>query len=270
VVDADGKPVPDATVYYPVAEMPPQPLGLTSQVTTGADGSFTIDDPIEHRALLLRACKDGRITEEDVRVDPDRTDALGDRMLYVTLRLGKRRLAVLRGTVVDDAGKPVAGAAVSPAPGFRPDLSADPPLPRTDAAGQYRMEIWPGLSYQVAAWASEHGIGMGQRLTAHPGENPPLAPITIPRAGSFLDVLIADAEGRPVSNAPVSITVPDGQPFLFNRDRRTDSQGRLYVLGVLPATYSLEIRTGERVTQAKVTAGVRGIRITVPTAQTPH
>jgi hypothetical protein len=189
------------------------------------------------------------------------------------LRLTPRPLAVLRGSVEDELGHPIAGATVNLERVLYPFHRAEPAYPVTDAKGRYRLTVWPGEEYVVYATAAGHGAGHSDPVRPRPGSNPGVMPIILRRADSFLDVLVVDEKGRPVPFASVAVQLPEGKPLTFQHYQRTDRRGRVHVPGVLPGRYLLDV-TAEYVRRdggeasafamrKAVTAGQPAVRIVV-------
>jgi protocatechuate 3,4-dioxygenase beta subunit len=259
VLGVDGKPAPGATVYFRHLEARADSLLLTPHVTAGPDGAFEIPRlRYQDGVFLLRARKGSLATTEDVKFD------VREEPGPQTLTLAERPLALLRGRVVDDAGNPVPNSGVVLTEGHTPTGGAIPPYPRTDAKGEFEIEVWPNEEYLLYVGADGHGFAKSAPFRPRPGVNV-YPPLVIQRANSFLEVVTVDEEGRPVANVDVQFNIPTGYPYHFPTDGRTDRKGRLRVERVVPGAYDVRagLPDGSRYGMGQARAGETAVRIVV-------
>lgn len=212
VVGADGQPVPDAEVRV---------LGGPTdfRTTTGAGGGFALE--VSGGTYWVMARKGGRVGRAPgfIVVGP------GETARDVTVRLGAA--GHLSGTVtrVADAG-PVVGAwlVASPA-GAGGELGRA----RTDAAGQYAMELPPG-DYDVRVWAMGHTDTSRERLVVE-ADRYTVADFRLEGTAS-VEGTVADLQGRPLAGVSVRAGLLRGASGeeLYTR---TDAAGT-FVLEGLP------------------------------------
>lgn len=204
----------------------------------------------------------------ELRVDDERAAPYVQRDLRVTAgaRLAHdvalAPAAALRGQVVDERGRPVAGAQVT---ALRP--SAEPPgpfgPPRLDSVGGSRSGADGGFVLPRLSPGSEHTL-----VVLHPdllpavlspppagadGAAPPLRVVL--RSGLALRGRVRDASGRPIAAAKVFLDREDDAtgspwhrpPFEVDRATRkepaqTGADGRFEARGLAAGRYSLHVR----------------------------
>ncbi len=144
----------------------------------------------------------------------------------------------ISGTLVDDAGTPVAGATVRPSP----ESGSSFPSGTTDAAGHYSIAVLPGvyvMSFQPAGYAEEYAP---QTL-----DEPRAARFTV-TAGATVTVnerLLATgsmsgryftAQGLPAANVAVGAADPNGGGYVSTQ---TDANGNYALPHVYVGTYTV-------------------------------
>ncbi len=190
VVDATGQPVDRATVTGETTDGPPRERASVMAMTgEEAAGRFTIRDAAPGTyALKIVAAGAGRGSLTDVKAVAGRTTDVG------TVALGAT--GTVRGTVVDNDGQGVPGAAIQ----VRPDAHAsysDDPSGQTDLTGAFEVSgVRPGrVDVSVT-----HPSYVSSRLTAvevDPEKEPTPVRIVLTRGGRI--------EGRAYRR--------DGRPF---------------------------------------------------------
>ena len=235
-------PVPVATENRNTASFEP-PAGTLGEATTGPDGRAVFPHAAigESLSIFVRAWKPG-FTAEAAEIRPA---GGGPAEARVTLHPAVE----VRGRVMDEAGRPIPGATVTPspaAPDWFPSAMGDRPphgCATTDADGRYvlpgvRAAAGEGLEVTLEARPSYEGIagpwtwGAAVRrgpcrvvLRTVPGA-PVEAPDLVLPAGEEapgVRLLVVDAEGRPIPGVSVS-----GQGTLL-RFQATDAGGRVEV-----------------------------------------
>ena len=230
----DGKPVAGAVVSLTATVNPMQggmaPDGVTAQVTTDGDGSFRVEGVVPGRRQLS-AVAEGLSTTSPVQVAVD----AGDSGEEVVLSLAAA--VAVRGRVVDEAGKPVAGARVRMFGAAELRWAADRADARSQDDGSFVIDpIVPG----------EYGISVDPfRLVEKERERKLTVPPTgvadleliVARGSSVSGVVMRD--GRPVPGADVSLR-GNG-----SGNARSEADGRFLLRGVTPGEYSLYAESGD-------------------------
>jgi len=186
-----------------------------------------------------------------VTVKPDTTTSLGT--LYL------ERALVVRGIVVDRAGKPVAGAAVS---AFRPVIGDSP---AADVFGAFtsmtrlRTPMDSGVSgrdgrfslrrlspgtYRIEARADGFAVGAVKKATVSP-ESVGIEHRIILGPGFGLEGEVMTSEGHPVPDALVSVIQSDDGPGVFDFSpvqAATNDEGHFSFGNLSPGQASLAVR----------------------------
>lgn len=225
-----------------------------ARATTAADGSFRVEN-VKPGDVVVAARGDGhRPAQQDgVRVLPGQT--------IKGVRLVADLGATAKVTVLDDDGKPVAGASVlvrrpqsgDEAPGgmFRArrvavedgdggvaihGADADVGSGKTNQDGIALVRGLPAGDFEVVAthaeWAKAAAV-----------------PIVLPRAGTAdatlrlrlpgkVEITVADNEGQPVPGAEVWLTPADGTAAAEPTNRRCDERGRAVLGGLIAGQYT--------------------------------
>lgn len=244
VTNPQRLPLPaQAEVYRPLVEgsMPPAfpeeardgaPLGAEA---AGEDGRVRIDGlpPGSLRVLVTAAGHHARLLELEL---PSEGMDLGD----VVLEPGSD----VRIRVLDSDDRPLAGVAVSWAPGSR---VAGRQGGITDGDGLFVLRGLPGEG-EIQVWASARGFVTS---APHPVELPPDADVELRlQPGRRLRVRVVEAEtGSPIGDARVSVMVPNEQRTGNPVDRtrhdtsgRTSARGEVVMEGLEPGVYRLLAR----------------------------
>lgn len=245
VVDGNGAPVAGAAVraYERDPNRPTEDtMTLRGEAVTKADGAFELPLPPrgeEQEIGLVLAGKKGLSLGWGAYWSPQ-----SSRDLKITLRAP----AAIGGSVVDESGKPVAGAKVlavfvsegerrgsSYATGY---LSVDWLVRTTDASGRFTFADMPAQEAKADFNVLAEGFAPAQthdRKSREPvGQFSPgqgdIKIVLVPEAR--VEGLVLDkATGRPVAGAPIALTTVS---FLGTRRAQSDANGR-FVLAGLPA-----------------------------------
>ncbi len=235
VVDAQGRPVPGATVVY--ANSLGNKAWAQLSATTDAEGRFALPVP------------PGMAKESQFQLGArGKGSGIGFAVVQGAKAAIRIRLAgggLVQGTVKDTKGQGVEGALVTlqfdwnrrgtPVPGLEGNpwqygqLLGDPrlaaPYATTDAEGRYRIEDAALGNYTVmATWGLEKAMG-GQPLQVRAGATETVDLVF--GAGKRIEGVVLDAEGKPVAGA--SVTASEAQPKPGRSsyvEDRTDSDGR--------------------------------------------
>ena len=213
VVDAvTGEPLADARVTV-VRKSPGG--GFRWSLTTGADGSFTgeaeesarysaeLEWTADHANLYVEASARGHLRF----YEGPYTGAKGEDLGEIKLERG----VVVRGRVVHEDGRPVAGAHVYATAGPAA-MDMDDPLNRARPLGvagdDGRFELDEGLPVTRTGEAftllAASAVGVGWRSVSVRSDREPIADVTLTLRGGPRAVLVRDADGRPVVGAVVT------------------------------------------------------------------
>ncbi len=190
ILDADGSAVAGATVHLVSAFLQP---ALLAETTSDADGAFSV---VHVGTLRLRVDAEhepeGAIRSADLA-------AVEGQTLAVTLVLGP---ASVRGTVVDAADRPVAGAALSVEGAPWPIAGAT-----SDESGAFRMAAVPFEATAVVAVASGYKAAHAQLGSREGGQEAILRLQLL--AAPPVDGDVLDPDGKP---ARARVVACEGQP----------------------------------------------------------
>jgi beta-lactamase regulating signal transducer with metallopeptidase domain len=292
VHDGDGRPVGGALVAI-TANMFQQ----VAEAITDFAGRATVHFPADAPVTDIVATKPGVGTDyflfqtaTSPATDPYHLDPSAPGPVSFVLN-GVKPLTV---RVVDDAGRPLAGARVDPWTFTLPDKGEDLNCGlgaftrTTDAKGLAAFDIIPaGNKDLVTFWVDLHGYTSPDRWEADPAANKELVVTLvkkIPITGQ-----VVDAQGRGVPNADVRLAGKGGTLENFDDYFKTDADGRFardvaadmyYVLQAQsghdvspvqnkvirresPAPFTLPLAPGKRVVLA-VTAGPKNVVVAKP------
>jgi protocatechuate 3,4-dioxygenase beta subunit len=214
IVDPDGQPVPDATLWYRTAD------GQRSWANGDADGRWLIDR-VPAGKLVLSARSPIHIAAPAITVRVDGEHA----MAGVVVRV--ERGAVVSGIVVDGDGKPVAGAAVSAESGSAESGSAE-----ADDAGRFEITgLQPGPC-KVSASTATHGSAI-QQLELAPGGR---AEVRLVVVESRIAGRVTDPRGEPLPDINVHATRTGDTDSV---SVVTDAAGRFELGGLSAGDYQL-------------------------------
>jgi protocatechuate 3,4-dioxygenase beta subunit len=234
VVDDLGRPVAGARVV--AQRKSTQGPGIVIEgmtpgeaATTDAAGRFLIGG-LEEAVVTVRASANGH--------DSTRKADIPLRSADVLLEL--KRNGVIRGTLRDTEGKPIAGSEVRAQPAGRdlPMLPAGlrPDLARTDERGEFTLTEVPSGLVDLTAEGEAHVAAGPVRVEVRPGATVEGVQLSAAR-GASLVVLVTDSDGQPVAGAEVEVAdkeANEGTPsgpggFRGRRIERRMGHGRDFV-----------------------------------------
>ncbi len=240
VVDQDGKPVPDAFVWFQSAST------WRESVNTDATGHWQVDS-LGAGKHVVAATSPVHVATADQVFELDGHHAKND--LVVRVALGGR----ISGTVTDRAGKPVADASVS-AGGTE----------TTDAAGHYEAKGIGEGTVDVSATTKTQGSAI-QHITLARGGH---AEVNLVLVDASIAGIVKDSHGEPIDEATVYAR-GKGEVVNASSFERTDEHGRFDLGGMAPGEYELVVERKEEQSRshpanAIVRTGNRSVTVVLP------
>jgi RNA polymerase sigma factor (sigma-70 family) len=250
-----------------------EPAGPVVVTLAPADAKDAKDSAARIRAALVRAEVDDRGNFVLAGVPPGRYvinaaayDRGGELAVTVAttdqpaLHIALQPRTLIRGVVVDDRGKPLAGALVDARPTPAQPFSLSPPV-RTDERGAFELVAVAGARYDARvfdargqrAWAGDKRPFAARELT--PGTNHKLV---VASGGGRIAGVVIDADHKPVADAWIVVRARDArhQPLLHRAAPiATDTAGRFVVDGVFGAELVVEATKGSLRASAAARAG---------------
>ncbi|HLJ94844.1 MAG TPA: sigma-70 family RNA polymerase sigma factor, partial [Gemmataceae bacterium] len=224
VVDETGKPAPAVKVYRVTRDFTMR-TGPADSTITDAQGKFLFADVDPLDNVPLRARTATAATAATTLVSPE---GLGK---PVRLAISPKNASRLRGTVVDQAGRPIRDAAVTIEWHFdlqsrrQPGTSTSAGLEkhRTDAQGRFETQaLWPGETYRVKVSAEGYGNVDSTQVQAKVGQVHDFHNIVLPRTGGIVQGEIVDSRGMAVPGVLVFNNGDGPQPV----QTQSDASGR--------------------------------------------
>jgi len=240
VVDADRHPLAGASVAAHDGGQPDAEAGHASEpmavATSDAKGKVSLR-PVQLGEFTLRVGRPGYVPRTIVIEITEDGQDLGE----VVLEPG----CEVSGQVIDDAGAPVAGAAVRIGPNER---FLGMPQALSDLQGQFTIADQPAHGEMLLEARAEGFVSPGpQKVTM-----PPLAPvyITVRRARSMTGRVLDEASAEPVVAASVVALRAEDRPGPQGPSTRgarqaaravSDDDGRFRLGGLLPGDLELQV-----------------------------
>ena len=217
VVDANGAPVPNATLN--VVPVTGEPFAMFVQdAKSDAKGAFSV--MMRTASVRLRA-RAGRMATETTTLAQS-----GDRVI---LRLKPDALVALKGQVTDERNRPLEGAKVTLVE-WRLDTGMGNVHATTDVQGRFAFpNLYPDARYSIGAEASGYGSRNSSVTQYQPGATGQIAAFQLPRADSFVAGRVVDESGDPVAKQSVRL---QGETNKY-QETITDGQGRFRFEGVV-------------------------------------
>jgi hypothetical protein len=228
VIDDRGRPIQGAKVAsYRERELGPgvnvENLDSAEAVETDASGYFVLAG-LEADNVVVRVWANGHGSETQRNVQVGRGDLI--------MRL--ERFGRVSGSLIDVAGKPIAGSNVTSSdgrdfgvPGLRMAMPGRGAT--TDADGRFVLENVRAGTSTLTATGKDHRPVEGVTVQVRPGESTENVRL-VADVGTAMDVLVVDPDGTPVANAEVRVvaaatTEPSGPGFRARRAIRADRGG---------------------------------------------
>ena len=202
------------------------------QTTSGADGRFTLDLAPGDFTLSVRG--DGYAAET--------TEITVGEAATADVRIALSRGVVLRGRVVDDRGRPVAGVPLA----LRRDHPASGTFVHSTLDGRFEFPAVEAGSYVLSGGSALAGYGSVRDVSPGPDE----VVLTL-RPGGRIRARARGVDGAPVPGAVSRILRVDDAPFAFLGAARSGEDGTLE-LDVPAGVVELEVRNERLVGKARV------------------
>ncbi|RYX86390.1 hypothetical protein EON83_01595 [bacterium] len=250
VLDANGQVAKGAQIEF-------SPTGAENGSSTGVPEKQTADD--EGRAVLENVRGSIQVWARlGQNATTEAKEVLGGQ--NVTLNLQPNALIELRGSIVDDEGKPL--------PNIKVDLfrwtQSSGRLNNSvlsDAQGGYSFAgLLPSATYSLSAKAPGHGQGQVERFQLKPSETRTQKEFVLARTLSFIEGRVVDADEKPVAAATVWISGTKTGSVQV----KTDEQGNFRTEEIVPnEKLSLLVTLDNRFGMANVRSGSTGTVIVV-------
>jgi putative cell wall-binding protein len=229
---------------------PPAPFRQTK--TKGAWAFFTL--PPGSYTVTATAQGYNPMKPRSVAISRSATDAYvikasGDVTRATTVDVFFNTWGGLVGTFYDDNGTPGAWGDDTPIAGASIKLLECDRTAVTDASGAYRFARLPAGVYSAYTTADSHEAIQGSKRTISVGATATFSPRLAETTKAYIDVLVIDHHGSPMSDAEIRIYKPDNS-FVATF---TDATGfKALTVQAAPATqYRVEARTPNYVTDTR-------------------
>ncbi len=227
VVDPDGEPVP----RLPLVLTPPRYLPMRRKTNRAGRFSLGRIELSEELPAVLSVVDADRGLAALCAIGPDTEGE-------VTLKLAPS--TVLTGRVVDDDGVPVTGARLTLfaiVPGRQWKQYGQIQSFETAADGTFRFEgVLPGRQYSISSNAPGHESRSTEHMSSPVPEPVELDDIVLRRTDQFIEGVVTDHEGRPLSDVRVSCREPNDS----HGSETTDDAGKFRIDELPRGTFRLE------------------------------
>lgn len=271
VVDTEDRPIDEARIQclaIPVAEDALPIHAAVHYIASDAAGRFVLQGLEATRDYEVQVAHDGFAARQGIALRPA-TGSDRDRAVRIVLT----HVRTVRGRVVDDQDRPIAGASVALllAPGRRADtqvLETHERRTETDEDGAFRLRELPGgrfhLLVERAGFASAVVRGLD---VVHESHDIDLGVVVL-TPGVRLDGLVLGPDDTPMPGARVtarvqtSIATRRDRPTAATRTETTDIEGRFRFVDLVPGTI-VDLEARHRTAGRVSSYGIR-----VPVAKT--
>ncbi|MGD0461034.1 MAG: carboxypeptidase-like regulatory domain-containing protein [Tepidisphaeraceae bacterium] len=200
VVDPDGKPVANASVYL-FSEEPTLRFNRNA-ITTGADGTFQTPPVMRSARIEIRARFQDMATGKSIVVHGGTSDE-------IVVQLQKNALGAITGRAVDQQGKPLKDARIEllyPVGRYR--FGDD--VATTDEKGNYKVDsLWADMTYTVEADHDGYGFAQSSdNLRAGAGQSTSVPDLTLYKRDSTVAGVLLDRDSKPVSGQRIYVRGP--------------------------------------------------------------
>lgn len=252
VVDESGKPVSNAEIRsYDMDNS----LGLHDVIRSDAAGKFSLKKALPNKPVMIR------VRTDKAAADPINVVAAECKEPVRLVVLEKKAFAV-RGRLVDDAGKPLQGAAVklmthwwfgSSGVGFL--LTSL----KTDAEGRFAVGgLWPGDGYNVEVSAEGCETHASREIKGESGKSHDFGRIVLARADRTVEGIVVDSAGKALADVRVFNSGDGPEPI----SAKTDNTGRFRLSGFRSGpVFVFAEKEGYRFTGLRTPSGAAGVSL---------
>jgi uncharacterized GH25 family protein len=210
VVDSTGKPVPGAEVYLVVPEVGGFGFGADSGPTlSGQDGSFRLEQLDPDDLIPVRARTHDAATDRAIVIRTKEQKAKGKLTVTIDPKFAFR----VKGRVVDQRGRPVAGVPVtlswsrmlvSEKQMQHMGLGSGLDFIRTDQDGRFDSQaLWPGDRYKASVESKLFARAETPEVRGSAGQVHDFGTIALVEATEHLAGQVLDSDGKPIAGARV-------------------------------------------------------------------
>ncbi len=221
VVDTSGKPVAGAEIRCTDTEYG---FSLQEVFHSDAAGKFTLKKISPKKTYIVRVRTD-RAVADPANVVP--AELKGPLRMVVN----EKTAYTLRGTVTDEAGKPIPQAQVGLIAHWHwgsGGVSFVSDNRKTDDQGRFEFGgLWPGDEYQIRIQAKDCVSFGSPQMKATPGDTHDFGKIALASANAVVEGRVLDSAGKPVADARV-FNSGDG---IAPMETRSDGSGRFRLQG---------------------------------------
>lgn len=179
---------------------------------------------------------------------------------FALIKLHRVRLGGIQGRIVNEAGKPVAGAGIRINDRqwfqFVMDNELTSGGQATGADGRYRfVGLYPGLQRSFEVGAPGYADTITSQFHVVAGEPRTFPTIVLKRAAT-LSGRVVDQHGKPVANAYV---IPDDPVVKLRFEPHADANGNFRIENLNPGTYRVGFYKGSKEIHVPVKTGTNGV-----------
>jgi protocatechuate 3,4-dioxygenase beta subunit len=256
VVDKSGKPVAGAEISCRATDMGNSAFH-DRNIRTDENGKFTLKKVSPKDTLNIRA-RTKLAVAEPVNVK------VAEAKEPVRLVVDEKTSFTLRGTVVDNAGKPLPGATVTLVinlwfGNWGTSFSAD--TCKSDGEGKFEIGgLWAGEKYDVGVKAEGFEKYGTTKITGVAGKTHDFGKIALARADGVVAGSVVDSAGKPLADVRV-FNSGDAQDLV---EMRTAADGRFRLLNLRNGpVYICAEKDGYRFTGARIATGAAETQLTM-------
>jgi protocatechuate 3,4-dioxygenase beta subunit len=249
VVDPAGAPVRGADVR---ALRSPDDIAEVASAQTGDDGQFVLTG-LEARKYFVVASRFGWLSGSA------RTQGVAGAP-RVTIRLS--RTGVIRGSVVDSDGDPVARAVVVAMPSGAFGVGSSPIIWTSDTEGKFAQDRFRPGTYYLWARHGEMLLYPPEKIEVGDDSSDAAIELGVTHRGARVRGRVSQSPGLPLDPEARAVLI-GRSPLAFPRKAvgEIDRSGQFVIPGVLPGRYELSIRVGPRL--LPITSGPREIEVPI-------
>ncbi len=253
VVDEAGKAVAGAEIRPFISS---DHFSNRSNVKSDKDGKFKVQvgalkDPVSIRVRSDTATSDGPLV-----VVP--AEAKGPTKIVVS----SKKAFILKGTLVNEAGKPIPAAKVPLHTGWRTPgggIGFRLSTTTTDEKGCFAFKnLWPGDEYHVVIEAAGYTKNQTARISGKAGQTHDFGKIVLGSAQAAIEGKVVDSAGKPLAGVLVFNAGDAPEP----RTTHTDAKGHFRLDGLRSGSvYAFVKHEGYRFAGAKTKGGAKDVEI---------